>query len=95
MVGLKNYTCTCKGRPPFLTHPTRHTYSANMHLKIAAVSGHKLLWVFLALLSIQHHPPQTLIEVSVVEGKIMPCQLSGTQDGEINTYTGDSKTTKL
>jgi hypothetical protein len=46
------------------------------YLKIAAVRCNKFLLVFLSLFCIEHHPPQTLIEVSVVEGKIMPGKLS-------------------
>ena len=42
------------------------------YLKVAAVGGNKLILVFLSLLSIEHHPPQPLIEVSIVEGKVMP-----------------------
>ena len=46
----------------------------SVYLKIAAVGGHKLLLV-LAFLSVEHHPSQTFIEVSIIEGKVMPSQL--------------------
>ena len=47
-----------------------------LYLKVAAVSRDKFLLVFLSLLGIEHHPPQPLIQVSVVEGKVMPRKLS-------------------
>ena len=49
------------------------------YLKVAAVSCNKLLLVFLSFLSIEHHAPQTLIQVGVVEGKIVPGKFSKEQ----------------
>ena len=49
---------------------------ANAYLKVAAVGGHEFVLIFLSLLSIEHHPSQSLVEVSVVEGKVMPGKFS-------------------
>ena len=44
-------------------------------LEVAAVGSHELLVALPSLLSIQHHPPQSLIEVGIVEGQVVPRQL--------------------
>ena len=51
-------------------------YTDSAYLKVAAIGGNKLILIFLSLLCVEHHPPHPFIEVSVVEGKVMPGKFS-------------------
>ncbi len=52
------------------------------YLKVATVSGHEFLFCLLPFLGIQHHLPQALEQISIVEGQVVP--------GHIPAYTEDT-----
>lgn len=49
-----------------------HVHALGQYLKVTAVGGHELFLGLLPFLSIEQHSSQTLIEISVVECKVVP-----------------------
>ena len=51
---------------------TPYYFRSLSYLKVAAIGGHELLLHLAALLSIQQHPTQTFVKISIVKGQVMP-----------------------